>query len=84
MRCDVQLSYDSSSKSRILDLRLGRKTQSISITTDLLAHMKNPSKSAVIRAEIELKLRPHLVQHIGLTESEMQTILDVFLANDDD
>jgi hypothetical protein len=83
MRCDVQLSYDPESKSRILDLRLGRKTQSISITMDLLQHMKNPSKSAVIRSEIELKLRPHIVHNIGLTESEMKAILDVFLANDD-
>ena len=83
MKCDVQLSYDPSTKSRILDLRLGRKTQSISITMDLIEHMKNPSKSAMIRAEIEVKLRPHLLQHIGITESEMKAILDVFLANDD-
>lgn len=83
MRCDVQLSYDSASKSRILDLRLARKTQSVSITMDLLEHMKNPSKGAMVRAEIELRLRPYLVQQMGLTESEMQAILDVFLAHDD-
>lgn len=83
MRCDVQLSYDSDSKSRILDLRLARKTKSVSITMDLLQYMKNPSKGAMVRAEIEVRLRPYLVEQMGLTESEMSSILDVFLAHDD-
>jgi hypothetical protein len=83
MRCDVQLSYDSGSKTRVLDLRLARKTKSISITTDLLNHMKNPSKGAMVRAEIETRLRPYLVEQLGLTETEMSAILDVFLAHDD-
>jgi hypothetical protein len=84
MRCDVKISYDCDTKSRVLDIRRGRKTQTISVTMDLFQYMKNPLKQQSIRGQIEEKLKPLMTEKLKITDQEIKIILDEFLESDID